>query len=178
MALGVARGGLPLNPDSLGAGVSDTDNDGIKEVVDGWRESIRFYRFGWTKIPTAIGMPDLQSHFAGSSVAATAAFTDPLDPRGQLYNWQSAGTNRTAFESLFHRIQHPTPGPNVARYVRPVLVSSGIDRQFGLFTPENCAAFGVSVITTNPANPTIDTPDPVQLGLAVDNIYSFSLRLD
>jgi prepilin-type N-terminal cleavage/methylation domain-containing protein len=162
IALSVSRAGYKIDPDQLGPAVFDSDGDGIKEVVDGWRQPLQFYRFAW-------GTSQLPGHFGGiqelnpapaSSKGATAA--DPLDPGGVLAGWTPTipGSPRNQYEQLFHRIGtvDPTIDPPV-RYVIPVLVSNGPDRKLGLPSPRAAVSSGL-----------------VAASDGLDNLYSFNLQ--
>ncbi len=90
----------------LDAFAKDTNNDGVKEIVDGWGNPVTFCRF-----PTESNA--LQNKYSGK--------TDPLAPDGLLLgSWSGSGT----FSSICH-----TP---VNQYLAPVIVSNGRDKQLGL----------------------------------------------
>jgi prepilin-type N-terminal cleavage/methylation domain-containing protein len=172
MALTVSRGGAVLSPDQLGSYVADTDGDGVKEIVDGWRTPLVFYRFAWGSgaLPGRIGDPPqapsgIQGLNPAPAGSKAARLGDPLDPAGSLFTWPG-GAARTAFESNFHAIADAS-GKN-ANYVIPVIVSLDADRDIfagtptpSLFPPTVCATKGLTVQNASTAG---------------DNTYSFTLR--
>jgi prepilin-type N-terminal cleavage/methylation domain-containing protein len=88
LALSQARGGIAFNPDDLGSyAVGDTDNNGVTEILDGWKRPIRFWR--WPTSNTELdGLNPLR---ATSTVLAGLVinFNDQFeDPTGQLVNFR------------------------------------------------------------------------------------------
>jgi len=138
MALSVSRGGSVLNPDQLGTSVQDSDADGVKEIVDGWRMPLAFYRFAWGGSPLLGAGQGIQGLNPAPSGSKTSLLADPLDPAGLLLSWpNNAVTNyRNTYQALFHAINNT---PTSANYVIPVLVSGGPDRALGLPPPSQCA---------------------------------------
>jgi prepilin-type N-terminal cleavage/methylation domain-containing protein len=140
MALSINRGGGAfLNKDILGGNISDTDGDGVKEIIDGWGTPVFFYRFPaptqtlqWTAQVQQVN-PALSNYslgiYSGAPAFITppssptfgrgAVFADPLDTEGALMdsNWfgnaaQFQGTGLTLrqfFEQLCHPIVSPVP---------------------------------------------------------------------
>jgi prepilin-type N-terminal cleavage/methylation domain-containing protein len=138
MALSMNRGGGAfLNKDVLGSNVVDTDNDGVKEIVDGWGTPLFFYRFPapaltlpWVAQEQQVS-PALSNYGLGAlagvpafsppsaTIARNALFADPLDPDGTLMDPTWFGTPalflttgltlRQAFEQLCHPIVSPIP---------------------------------------------------------------------
>jgi type II secretory pathway pseudopilin PulG len=112
MALSETRGGIAFNSDNMGTGaVGDTDNNGLLEILDGWKRPIRFFRW-----PTGNSEVDrLNPAPLGSK---SYSFRDPQDPDGLLLTTGPAGSangwwsnKHTAamngaypFETLFHAI--------------------------------------------------------------------------
>jgi Tfp pilus assembly protein PilE len=127
VALSVNRGGNKLPTDTMGPAILDTDNDGMPEVVDGWRTAIGFYRFAWNN--AALQNPPVFPYVAGSK---QAKFADREDPSGTLLNptWY-AGATRTVAETYFGYQISPNSGTS-ANYVLPVLVSAGTNKKLGL----------------------------------------------
>src|SRR5207244_2178853 len=81
MAISMNRGGAAfLNPDTLGSSVTDSDGDGVKEIVDGWGTPLFFFRF-----PTPSNWPT-GNLLQNPNTSATATYLDPLDPFGTLAN--------------------------------------------------------------------------------------------
>jgi len=164
MALAVSRGGSSLSPDLLGPAVMDTDQDGIPEIVDGWKKPLAFFRFAWgtgALSGAAGGIQGLNPAAAGSKGAKLG---DPLDPGGALASWPT-GPGKTTFQNIAHQI---TNAAGTANYVIPVLASIGPDNDMvaGVATPSlplssTCATTGLT------AQSTVTEPD---------NIYSFNLR--
>jgi prepilin-type N-terminal cleavage/methylation domain-containing protein len=157
MALKMKRGGVaPLNADSLGPSVSDTDGDGMPEIVDGWGTPLAFYRF-----PT--GNTELNTVPSSYVPNPSVKFQDPLDSDGTLVSPQwYASVNKTAFEKVCHKI-NPVSGlaasPSEA-YLVPVIASAGHDASFG-YNPDMSVA----------------SPVPVNQVYVNDNICSHRLRL-
>jgi prepilin-type N-terminal cleavage/methylation domain-containing protein len=123
LALSRNRGGVRLSADDLpNTAVTDTNGDGVKEIVDAWAKPMAFFRW-----PT--GNAELTN-------LNTAKFADPLDPEGLLlsptwYNLPSGKPNpqRLQFESLCHPI---SADGKSAYYVIPALASGGRDMTLGL----------------------------------------------
>jgi prepilin-type N-terminal cleavage/methylation domain-containing protein len=172
LALSVSRGGSALPPDQLGSYVTDTDGDGVKEIVDGWRTPLVFYRFAWGSgaLPGRSGDPPqapsgIQGLNPAPAGSKAARLGDPLDPAGALFTWPG-GAARTLFESNLHAFADAS-GKN-ANYVIPVIVSLDADRDIfagtptpSLFPPTACATKGLTVQNASTAG---------------DNTYSFTLR--
>lgn len=128
LALSTNRGGTALTPDLLGPAVADTDGDGLKEIVDGWRKPLLFTRFYWSD-------PAFQA-----STTRQTRFADPLDPTGKLMNaawyndatiFSGGQTRRQLFETMFHPIMKSAGPPVTTNYVAPVIYSAGADGSAG-----------------------------------------------
>jgi prepilin-type N-terminal cleavage/methylation domain-containing protein len=105
MAISEARNGIAFNSDNVGTGaVGDTDNNGLLEIVDGWKRPLRFYRW-----PT--GNIEIDALNPAQPGNRSYAFRDPQDRDGLLlgYGWWN-GTHTAAmngsypFETLFHPV--------------------------------------------------------------------------
>ena len=148
IALSVSRGGTSLNEDAIRHAIADTDGDGIKEIVDGWKTPLTFIRF-------AYGTNVQQVNPAAASPTARAfKFADPVDSDGMLVtpNWY-ASPNRATFDGRFHQIS--ANAGTTANYVIPAIVSAGPDKNIALNTDASPIAPGGN-----------------------DNIFNFNLRLD
>src|SRR5262249_7676285 len=104
-----------LSEDDLANMAIDTDNDGIKELVDGWGNPVRFYRS-----PSGFSAPDFQAP-TGSQ------FLDPFDASGTLVSPSWNATLRAEFETLCHTITMPK-----GAYLIPVIAAGGRDGKMGL----------------------------------------------
>jgi prepilin-type N-terminal cleavage/methylation domain-containing protein len=188
IALSVMRNGTVLNADVLGSAVADTDNDGIKEFVDGWGNPLAFFRF-----PTGNKALQDTNPYIGTP---RAAFADPVDPGGVLLNWNGAG--RSAFEANVHPIASPIPFyKGVAAYVQPTIVSMGPNGNMSAITvslppPRQTPMFGLGLVMNLRPPPSAWMPldsmavskeagNPALNILSgadeeADNIYSFQLR--
>ncbi len=145
MALAVNRGGNALSQDQIGYAVADTDNDGVKELVDAWSPRsplvpFWFKRFDTTQsFNTGQGL-QLVNPAANVAGAKNAKFADALDPEGTLLNPAWYGTaavptaSRTIFETNVHVIE-TSAGSGNANYVIPSIASAGKDGVFG--TPDD-----------------------------------------
>jgi prepilin-type N-terminal cleavage/methylation domain-containing protein len=113
----------------------DTDRDGLLELVDGWGQPLRFYRW-----PTRLIQPfdpsgdvvrrDLAGMLIGGLPTVDQQLRqDPDDPSGRFAVWliQGRGGNRATTKYLH------TP----STYHVPLVVSAGQDGQFGLFQPQD-----------------------------------------
>jgi prepilin-type N-terminal cleavage/methylation domain-containing protein len=180
MALAVSRGGMSLTADTLGTSVADTDNDGIKEVVDNFTQPLSFYRFAWGTAPlTFLDNSTLPYGIQGlnpapgdptnpSSWSKAFRLADPLDPDGLLVSWQPAGngTYRGLYESIFHPITVTLTGQKAGAYVIPAVVSNGTDMRLGLPSPRTSPGLGIVQAPPTPPNANSD---------ALDNVYSFKV---
>jgi prepilin-type N-terminal cleavage/methylation domain-containing protein len=154
LALSQLRGGVWLNPDDLpNTALTDTNGDGLKEIVDGWGVPLGFYRW-----PT--GNSELRGTNPAAAGAKGARFADPLDPDGLLLaaGWYNDATGkptpmRLQFESLCHVIS-PDNG-STAYYIIPAIASAGVDGSFGVDASLNADGTGTDA----------------------DNLYSWRLRL-
>jgi hypothetical protein len=115
LALKRDRGAGTLNEDELANMAIDTDGDGFKELVDGWGNPMRFYR--WPTGATATDLP----------VPAGTTFADPFDTSGTLNNPTWAASFGPQFAALCHPV--PTAG---GPYLIAVVASSGRDSKWGL----------------------------------------------
>ncbi|MCI0456977.1 MAG: prepilin-type N-terminal cleavage/methylation domain-containing protein [Gemmataceae bacterium] len=125
MALQRRRAGAnPLNADDLGPAVGDSDNDGIKELIDGFGQPLAFSRW-----PT--GIAELEAMNPHPTNVKAGRFADALDPDGTLLTPGWYGPNiatptreRTWFQTALHAIS-----PNGVRsyYIVPTIVSAGRD---------------------------------------------------
>jgi hypothetical protein len=167
IALSASRGGNRLVPDTLGAAVVDTDNDGIPELVDGWRTALGFYRFAWNN--PVLQAPPVFPFPAGSK---QARFADPQDPAGTLLNstWYASG-NRSAAETYFGFTISSNAG-STSNYVLPVIVSAGPDSA-GVVPP----LFGIGLNTSGtPAATSYNDLNVSNASQAADDIFSFNLN--
>jgi prepilin-type N-terminal cleavage/methylation domain-containing protein len=143
MALSINRGGIVLTQDQLGFAVADTDNDGVKELVDAWSPRSPLVPMKFTRFDTSALVQATNPAAAG---AKNKAFADPNDPDGTLLNnaWYNSATAyggatnaRTYFENLGggnYTIALTPPSPNAvgaANYVIPSIWSAGKDGIFG-----------------------------------------------
>lgn len=145
-------GGEPFNPDTLAHAIADTDNDGLKELVDGWGVPLAFFRH-----PT--GHAELWASNPAAAGSRAGKFGDPLDPDGRLleptwYGVKTPTLQRQWVEAFFHQIS-PDNGTS-AYFIMPVIASAGKNGQLGL-------AAGTMAIASPQEQ--------------VDNIYSFRLKL-
>jgi len=155
--------------------LSDTNGDGVREVVDLWGQPLGFYRF-----PTDFADVD-----ASATVSPSAGpRRDPQDPAGKLLdvNWNNQ-TQYAAqggvywFEQLCHLVHDPNQAQWTPRawYQVPVVVSTGPNKRLGLL-------FTYTPGYYTPGNPPTGSPnwgmfpDPTDLAGANDNIFSYSLK--
>jgi hypothetical protein len=144
IALQQSRSGVSLSLDSLKVNIGDTDQDGVKELIDGWGNPMAFFRFpaGPSSPYTPAANPPYVTNALDASKPFSAGaykltFRDPVDPEGQLVNpaWNNI-KNFTLpgsrpvfwFEQLCHNI-HAGNNQNqyipVAYYMVPVIASRG-----------------------------------------------------
>jgi prepilin-type N-terminal cleavage/methylation domain-containing protein len=127
MAISTSHAGKRTSADELGAICLDTDGDGMKEVVDGYRQPAGFVRFA-----TDLTTPGLQATNPASG--ANALFADPLDATGLLLSptWYStkAGSNCMLYQQVAGYLISPNNGQS-EYYTQPVIVSAGPDGVFG-----------------------------------------------
>jgi prepilin-type N-terminal cleavage/methylation domain-containing protein len=161
MSLSMNRSGTSLKADDLDSqAVRDTDNDGIKEILDGWQRPIVFYRFAWTK---SGAQPDVQK-FNPATSGPGVLRADPQDTDGHLLTWPNGPgpLNKALYQTLFHQIAYTGPPAGAANYTIPVMVSAGPDGLLDIFPPTQCAVNGMVANGTG----------------WVDNLYSFTLRVN
>ncbi len=115
--------------------IKDTDGDGIKEIVDGWGNPLRFYRW-----PTRLLRPNGTSidltkgaKFLIRSIPAESN-VDPDDPLGAI---ESRGNIDSSFIPAFEANYH-----NYNTYHTPLVLSAGADGQLGLYEPSDKTNFG------------------------------------
>lgn len=123
MALSLTRGGIAFSSDNLGSSaVGDTDNNGLLEILDGWKRPIRFFR--WPTLNSEVENLNPVRSTLPSNPGLLFRFNDPEDPTGQLLNltWWSATHPYTptgppypapswAFETTFHSLYAISAGP-------------------------------------------------------------------
>ncbi len=154
IALRQLRGGVRLDPDNVPSiTLSDTNGDGLNELVDAWGTPLFFFRW-----PT--GNSELLLTNPARAGAKQVNFADPLDPEGLLLSpgWYNDLTGKaTAVRLQFESLCHPISPDNgtTAYYVIPAFASAGADKSLGL---------DATMATTNMTD--------VQ-----DNLYSWRLRL-
>jgi prepilin-type N-terminal cleavage/methylation domain-containing protein len=123
------RGVARLEEDKLTANIIDTDNDGVKELVDAWGNPLTFIRFPIGTNPPGVN-PVLSAPLLTeldllnpNKTAKGQQFGDPEDPDGLLQQstWSPPGNVQT-FTKFIHAV-------NAAKqqYFTPVLISSGKD---------------------------------------------------
>lgn len=173
IALSVMRGGSMLNPDTMPANISDTDGDGIKEIIDSWGNPLAFFRF-----PTH--NQDLQNTFIPKGNKPN--FADPVDPGGVLLRHSfTNGTFKKNYEANVHQIASPFQAANAnqgnmkSAYVVPVILSAGSDSKIptSKIAAETRLEYGLDRAITNKMN--IKT-GATYANVANDNIYSFWLK--
>ncbi len=178
LALSVNRRGTKafIAEDTLGpTGVSDTNSDGLLEIVDAWGLPLAFFRFATDNADMIAANPN-----------AGAPFPDPQDPEGTLLN-STWNTNNSAinpnfqqqvylFELLCHRVHDPSQGNWVpqAVYTQPTIVSSGPNRRPGILMSASPSPYW-------PPGPPGSAnfamyADPADTNGYNDNIFSFTLR--
>eukprot|EP01136_Pigoraptor_vietnamica_P021150 Opistho-1_new@5929 len=146
----------PVGEDSFTTNeVADTDGDGLKEFVDGWRKPLRFYRW-----PTRVIRPEAGSidrtfasvFFDGLPPVPAAGFyeqdplsVDPDDPQSRIEheNKRSGGLLISIFNTTtqYNTGEYATAGT----YWLPLIVSAGEDGALGLYEPHdetNCGVLG------------------------------------
>lgn len=153
MALSNNRGGQGLTADQLNGISSDTDGDGIPELVDGWGNALLFFRF-----PASSSFAPLQSQFSGSGT-----LRDPLDPKGLVASAIfGIPLRRIQMENNFHRI---VMGSGSTFYTTPVIASSAGVRLSSSMNPGEQPAFNND-----------DKMDSLGNGEDAKYLYSFNLR--
>jgi prepilin-type N-terminal cleavage/methylation domain-containing protein len=165
MALSMNRGGgSALNPDNLGSNVTDSDGDGVKEIVDGWGTPFFFFRF-----PTPSNWPI--NFLQNSNPNPSAAYADPLDPLGTLADSTWLAGSGSTFTSSVHLVSYSA---TQTYYVIPVIVSAGTNGKYTQpANPTTVQGLGLKLGTTG----TMDLVNPASLDDSNDNIYSFLLRM-
>jgi prepilin-type N-terminal cleavage/methylation domain-containing protein len=125
MALQRRRAGAnPLNADDLGPAVGDSDNDGMKELIDGWGQPLAFARW-------PAGNAELEKLNPHPTNTKAYRFADALDPDGTLLTKEWYGLNlatptpqRTWFQTALHPI---SPDGVRSYYIVPTIASGGRD---------------------------------------------------
>jgi type II secretory pathway pseudopilin PulG len=100
---------------------------GLPQIVDGWGNSLAFFRFPTDNL-------DMDSSKPGNPT--TDIRRDPQDPEGTLINpkWNfNNSSGVTLFELLLHRIHDASlPQWAVATYMQPTIVSAGPNKRLGI----------------------------------------------
>lgn len=127
-----AEGSFQFNGSELG----DTDNDGLLEIIDGWGQPLRFYRWPTRLVrPGGPGQAIQGAHATRARVLLGNASYDRFnedpddDPLRRFGQWVQAVGN----ESLFH-----TPDT----WHAPLVLSAGPDGETGLYEPHDIANLG------------------------------------
>jgi len=138
VALSVTRGGAKLDQTHLTSSIADTDNDGLKELIDSWGRPITFRRFPIDPV----SFPDFIALNPRAN-AAQAGFGDPLDPEGLLQqgDWYKS-SNGTTFAAIFTP-PHAFPAGNPQPYWVPFVSSDGRDETPG--TTDDILSFRLRV---------------------------------
>jgi hypothetical protein len=191
----VNRAGINVSADDFGASVlGDTNNDGLKEIVDGWKMPIMLFRWPYGNLELTNSNPAVPG-------STQSFFADPLDTQGLLITpnpyttyptptpgawWNSVDSSgilsRSKFELLFHSISAPNPPvpplftPNppfaVEYYMIPVVASAGPNKSWGLYP-----AYDTTAISPYPKPLWPNGMISDGSGDDNDNIYSYRLKL-
>jgi type II secretory pathway pseudopilin PulG len=116
--------------------LGDTDGDGLIELVDGWGQPLRFYRWPTRLVRSAgpgqsISSADYERSqlLLGAGTKARFSFDPDDDPLDRFGAWVTAQGN----ESLYH-----TP----YTWHAPLVLSAGSDGIVGLYEPHDTANLG------------------------------------
>ena len=152
--------GVPSEGDGrfLASELGDTDGDGLIELIDGWGEPLRFYRWPTRLIrpqglnQTSLSPQDLtRTRFLMGDGNAQRFLQDPDDdPLATFDKWirnQQQAASRKALEIEFH-----TP----STWHSPLIVSLGSDKLLGLLEPGQTVVFGHLGFPTNQASAIYD----------------------
>ena len=178
---------------------SDTDGDGLMELVDAWGEPFRFYRWptrlirssGYTYTGPPATSPGLTANDLAAAeiliqgVSEAILSRDPDDPLGYAnrLNYFN-GTGGSAFNLQLYGLVHSSfPAVPVSGYAEadfhtpetfhtPLVVSLGPDQTLGLFEPNDATATN-RLAQVNPAEV---TGDPRNSPLN-DNLTNRNLRV-
>ena len=130
--------GVPNENDGgfTAAELADTDGDGLKELVDGWGQPLRFYRWPTRLVRSAgpgqqISAADFERSQLLLGAGSTGRFgfdpdDDPLDRFGQ---WVTLQGSETAWHTPF-------------TWHAPLVLSAGSDEIVGLYEPHDTANLG------------------------------------
>ena len=114
--------------------VGDTDDDGYKEILDGWGRPVRFMRS-----PVGLQLASTSSYQVTGGVERFDNTPEPFDFLGSDFRLEPY-----LFNSPADRI---AAAPS---YVAPIVVSAGSDGEFGIITPEVLPAdWSSSVVQLN-----------------------------
>jgi type II secretory pathway pseudopilin PulG len=152
--------GVPSEGDGrfLASELGDTDGDGLIELIDGWGEPLRFYRWPTRLIrpqglnQTSLSSQDLtRTRFLMGDGNAQRFLQDPDDdPLATFDKWirnQQQAASRKALEIEFH-----TP----STWHSPLIISLGSDKLLGLLEPDQTVVFGHLGFPTNQASAIYD----------------------
>jgi prepilin-type N-terminal cleavage/methylation domain-containing protein len=129
LALRENRGGVKLDEENFASNIIDTDNDGVKELVDAWGKPLTFVRFplGTTATPSVLSAQLLAELNTKNPNKTTKGlkYGDPDDPEGllQINAWLTSA-NGKIFTANVHKVANPQP------YFLPVLISNAGDGVF------------------------------------------------
>jgi prepilin-type N-terminal cleavage/methylation domain-containing protein len=170
LSLELNRGGVAMAADNLGSSAVITNNtSGLRELTDGWRRPLEFFRF-----PS--GHPEMDASNPAPAGSRGTRYRNPVDPDGLLLsptwnNWNNYSNPAFRpvywFELLCHPVHTGTTAATyqpMSSYMVPTLVSAGRNDKVGLNNrdaPTYSYNDDMSVSNANDAN---------------DNLYSFLLK--
>lgn len=164
----------PAGEDTFNASeVADTDNDGLKEFVDGWGRPLRFYRWP-TRVIVPTGLTDLNGdgiHGDGIDRAIASVFfdalprqprvgneldpllVDPDDPLGRIVKEDErlGGLLVPLFDPSTNHAAYKYSTVNT--FWMPLIVSAGEDGILGLYEPNDLVNNGA---LGRPISPTVE----------------------
>lgn len=151
--------------------LADTDGDGQLELVDGWGEPLRFYRW-----PTRLIRPnggtnptnpnDILKTVMSNVPKRTTLGKDPDDPLDDLTRYDAimgrGGQNRNTYDDLSEANYH-TPDT----YHAFLVISAGPDKKLGLEEPADSSNFG---FLAQPLSSVLSTPLDSELNDNITNL--------
>lgn len=181
------------SPTFSSAEIKDTDGDGLLEIVDGWGEPLRFYRWPTRALrptrpsianifdPTDISLhPEFARVIYGNLRDLKTLNSSPLDPTSGLLQWTTSVTSVSDQNNRLQAIEALFATPQT--FSQFVVMSAGNDKTLGFKEPFE--GYSLAPSDTAPlgylCSPDCDVNIPASkasaLDAAQDNLTNYNIR--